>query len=215
MGWKGTVRAINSASNKIAKENERRIRQQERETERYNKKLVKIEESREKIKTALNNDYAAGKINDGEYVNLTKRMDDISDELIVFGKSAGVTLGKRYVCGKIDNDQFTQMSSEFIPTELYKERDSILSIIKEKQDNLIKFKDTCNNLSNVCQKCNQDKSFLKPLHKIDDFNLCGKCLRNYKNIKEYNGFDGNYLIADPISISETMSLSVSIRKELL
>lgn len=215
MGWKGTLRTINSASNQIAKENERRVRKEERETEKYNKKLAKIEESKEKIKTALNNDYAAGKINDEEYVNLTKRMDDISDELIVFGKSAGVTLGKRYVCGKIDHDQFTQMSSEFIPAELYDEKNLILSEIKRKQENLMMFKDACNHLPDICQHCSQPKSFLKPLHKIDDFNLCGKCLRDYKNITEYKGFEGDYLIADPFSISDTIYLSVAIRKELL
>ena len=215
MGWKGTLRSINTEAKRVQRENERTDRQQTREEEKFQRKIQKIEEKREKVREALNNDYAAGKINKEQFTTFSERIGDITDELIVFGKAVGVTLGKRYVCGKIDKVEFENLRSAIVPHELYTEKDIVVLDIKKIQQNILDFKESCLSDEGVCQKCNKLKGLLRPLHEVDAMILCGSCLREYKKSKQYNGFTGDYIIAPLCEVSENMTLSISIRKEYL
>jgi hypothetical protein len=215
MGWRGTIKSINAAHNRIVREDERRIRHQEKEADKYSKKVEKIEDAREKIKLALDNEYAAGRVGDKEYEQLRERMKDISDELLVFGKSAGVTLGKRYVCGKIDHNQFIEMLHEFVPVELYGEKASVIKEVKKRQEDLLQFRSTCIQETDICQKCSKAKGLFRSLYNNDGIMLCNKCTEEYKSLKIYRGFDGIYLAADPCEISDQMCMSVSIKREWL
>lgn len=216
MGWKGTLKSINAANNRAIKASERRQRQQQKEAEKIQKKLNKIEESKEKVLSAPKNDYAAGKISDDQYKSLKERMNDISDELIMFGKTPAVTLGKKYLCGKIDKEQFDAVRTELVPKALDQEKNDILSVVSKKQENVKSFKKACKHTKeNICQKCGQPKKLLKPLRKVDEILLCNSCSREYKNITHYEGFDGVYLTAEPCEISDDIVLSVGIKQEWL
>ncbi len=68
-----------------------------------------IERRKKRIMEALRRKFSAGKISRSEYESLKKRMKDISDELVVFGNSAGVILGKKYVCGTLSKEDFNQI----------------------------------------------------------------------------------------------------------
>ena len=106
MGWKGTLRTLKASHNRSVRASERQARQEQKKFDNLSKKLQKIEDSREKVHMALKNDFAAGKLSKEEYDKLESRMDDVTDELLVFGKTPAVTLAKKYVCGKIDKEQF-------------------------------------------------------------------------------------------------------------
>lgn len=215
MGWKGTIKSISAASNRAAREEERLSRKLEREEEKIRKKLAKLDDSKEKIENALKSDYASGKIDNEKYQGLLGRSTDISDELIVFGKSAGITLGKRYVCGKIGKEEFEKISLELIPADLDKEKDLIIGQIGRLQKDLGEFKRSCSDSLTHCQKCSMQKGVFRPLRKFDKLILCGKCLSEYKAIKNYNGFEGVYLIADPCEVLGDMALIIRIQSDWL
>jgi hypothetical protein len=215
MGWKGTLRSINAVSNRIAKEQERNTRLRAKEVEKLSKKIEKLRDQKEKVKEALNNEYASGKIQSDRYKLLSSRMEHITDELIVFGKTAGVTLGKRYVCGKIEKEDFDKLCSELVPKGLYEERDLILSQAKLVQKNTEDFRGSCKSIPEQCNKCLKPKGFFRHLKKIDNITLCNKCSNNYGKLKYYSGFQGVYLIAKPCEVSNNMTISVSIRQEYL
>ncbi len=214
MGWKGTIRSINAIDNRITREAKRRERKDQKEIDKLQKKIIKLKDNREKILMSLKNDYASGKVSETEYKDLAGRMSDISDELIIFGKTPGVTLGKNYICGKIDKKEFENIRLELVPRELDAEKDFILSCIKTKQEKLILFKDSCNKIEeNICQKCGQSKKFFKPLQTIDNITLCGSCTREYKSLILYEGFEGVYLTVEPFKITNQINLSVGIKQE--
>ncbi len=213
MGWRGAIRSINAASNRAAKERDRNLRFQAKETEKLSKKLQDIKDKKEKIKEALNNEYAAGKISSDQYALLSKRMEDISDELIIFGKVAGVTVGKRYVCGKIEKEEFEKLRSELVPAELYRERDLVLSQVGAIQKNITDFKKSCVQKDGFCSKCSKPKGLFRHLKEIDGMIVCGACTKNYEKLKYYNGFRGTYITANPCEVEDQMSISLAVRKE--
>ena len=215
MGWKGAVRSISAASNAAARESERANKQAFRESERLRKKYEKIVEKKEKIDEALNLELAKGKIDHAKHDELEKRMDDISDELIVFGKAAGVALGKRYVCGKIEKEEFETIRSEIVPEKLYQEKDQIIADVSNKQNKCIVFAESCSKSEGVCQKCGKEKGLFSPIKEIDEMKLCGKCSAEFKKMRHYDGFSGEYIKADPCEVEDKMQLHISIRQEHL
>jgi len=215
MGWKGVIRSIGAAHNQAVRERERENRRSVKEQGRLQKKLQNIADSRGKIALALNNDYAAGKIDRAEYEILSKRLSDVTDELLVFGKSAAVTLAKRYVCGKIDENQFAEMKSEFIPDQLEEEQRVISSQVNKKQEALRAFHEACTTKHDRCHKCSKEKGFFTPLYQTDGHFLCGKCREELNQIKYFAGFNGSYILAEPCYIEGQMNLHVALKSEWL
>lgn len=215
MGWKGTLRSLETAHNQYQKQKQREEKAQQREFERHLKKLEKIEEKKEKVKVALNNDYASGKVSDEQYQELSLRLNKIPDELIVFGKTAGVTLAKRYACGKIDQEEFEKKCKDFVPTGFYSERKTIFDDISSRQSSIEHFKQSCEVVDKVCHKCGKKKGFFSPLRSVDGMSLCGRCSSEYKNIKSFPGFHGQYLNTGTCEVCDNMSVLISINKEWL
>lgn len=216
MGWKGTIRSVIAANNRSIKEREREQKYLIKEQNKLNKKVQIIEERRDKIVQALKNDYAAGKINTDEYNSLFKRESDITYELLVFGKAAAVTLGKRYLCGKIDKKEFESLRDELVPADLYIERHIISSRIDLIKSSIKIFQDNCKNVIPInCMKCGKQKNFFRRLSNIDGLRLCSSCKKAYKNIKTFEGYNGNYLFVKPCLVNRDTEIDLTIKQEYL
>ncbi|MFN4247265.1 MAG: hypothetical protein ACK4EY_06055 [Flavipsychrobacter sp.] len=216
MGWKGTMRSVIAANNRSIKEREREQKQLIKEQNKFYKKVQIIEERRDKIIQALKNDYAAGKINSDEYDRLSLRISDITYELLVFGKAAAVTLGKRYLCGKIEKEEFESLRNELVPAPVYKEMETISYKVDLIKSSITAFKESCKNtITTNCMKCEKQKSFFRSLHIIDNLRLCSSCTRAYKNIKTFDGFNGIYLLVQPCLINSDTEVDMIVRQEYL
>lgn len=215
MGWKGAIRSINAINNQVEREKNRHLRQQKRELERLLKRIEKVNESKEKIRVALNDEYAKGKIDDRLYSGLLNRIPEVSDELIIFGKTAGVTLGKRYVCGKIDKDEFEKIRGEIVPAGLDAERKDIIQDIEEIKNNIKDFRDSCKKSQDLCNKCGKKKGFFRSLKEVDGMILCGGCISDYKKVSRYSGFSGEYLKLEPCLISDNSDIAITLQNRWL
>lgn len=213
MGWKGTLRSISAASNRFAKEQQRQHNQLVRAHTKYTKKIQQIEDRREKIEQALKGEYASGKLTDERYASLSGRLIDITDELLVFGKTPGVALGKRYVCGKIDKEGFIKLRNELVPQQVYYEMETIANTIKQMQDRELQFINNCSDEIGKCQSCNRPKGFFRPIRLVENKMLCNSCKSTYTSLKQFPGFNGIYVAAAPCVISHGMILPVVIKQE--
>lgn len=215
MGWRGAVRSLNAANNRAIRAREKAQRQIERQTEKINKKIGKIAEQKDKVEESLKAELASGKVSSTEYESLLTRMDDITDELLVFGKAAGTTLGKRYVCGKIEKVEFEKLRAALVPAGLYQEKGLIESQIKEAQNDVEEFKKNCSAAPNACAKCKKPRKFFRWLKEEDGLLLCRKCRKELTNLKHYKGFEGLYVVTNPCEVRERMSINISIRSTYL
>ena len=215
MGWKRTVRSISAASNQANKTAERSMKATQKEKDRLEKKMEKFEDAKEKVRLALTNEYASGKIDEEEYKKLTLRIEQVPDEVLVFGKTPGITLAKRFAAGKIDEEEFKRISTEMIPKDFIIEKETIFSETRNLQEQFITFRAKCGEISKVCSLCSKPQGLFKPLTVIDEVSLCGGCLKEYKKISTYKGFSGTYLTCEPAEIKESMNLPISIQSEWL
>lgn len=215
MGWRGLARSLNAANNRAIRAREKAQRQINRQTEKINKKIGKIAEQRDKVEESLKTELASGKVKSTEYGSLLKRMEDITDELLVFGKSAGTALGKRYVCGKIDKAEFEKLRVALVPAGLYQEKSLIESQIKKIQNEIEEFKKNCSATENACSKCKKPKKFFRWLRVEDGLLLCGRCRQELDDLKKYAGFNGVYVVTNPCEVSERMTITISIRSTYL
>jgi hypothetical protein len=142
-------------------------------------------------------------------------MQDITDELLVFGKAAGTALGKRYVCGKIDKVEFEKLRAALVPVGVYQEKKLIESQIKKSQNEIEEFKKSCSASPNICSKCKKPKKFFSWLRVEDGLLLCGKCRRELAILKHYDGFNGVYVVSNPCEVQARMNIVVSIRSTYL
>ncbi len=215
MGWRGAVRSINAANNRAIRAQEKAQRQMERQREKINRKIGKISEQRDKVEESLKTELASGKVSGTEYDSLLKRMEGVTDELLVFGKAAGIALGKRYVCGKIDKIEFEKLRAVLVPAELYQEKSLIESQIKEIQIEIEEFKKSCSTLENACSKCKKPKKFFRWLRVEDGLLLCRRCRKELSDLKHYAGFNGVYVVTNSCEIRERMIITISIRSTYL
>lgn len=215
MGWRGLARSLNATNNRAIRAQEKAQRQMERQREKINKKIGKIAEQRDKVEESLKTELASGKVSSVEYDSLLKRMEDITDELLVFGKAAGTALGKRYVCGKIDKAEFEKLRAALVPAELYQEKSLIESQIKKMQNEVEEFKKNCSASENACSKCKKPKKFFRWLRVVDGLLLCRKCERELTDLKHYAGFNGVYVVTNPCEVYERMTITISIRSTYL
>jgi len=201
MGYKSTLRSISAASNRAAREAERKRRQKEKELERLQKKIIGLNEKMEKVLHALDGIYASGKINKDEYEKLKSRKSDIGLELLAIAKTPGVTLAKRYLTGKIDKDEFKNMQKDLLPGELFEEKEKIKKDADEIIKKIKKFNKDCKEATeDVCQHCGTKKAFLRPIKIEDGLQLCGGCKLKLLKIQKYKGFSGKYLTIAPIRV---------------
>lgn len=215
MGWRGAVRSLNAANNRAIRAREKAQHQIERQTEKINKKIGKISEQKDKVEESLKTELASGKISSAEYGSLLKRMEDITEELLVFGKAAGTTLGKRYVCGKIDKAEFEKLRAALVPAGLYQEKNLIESQIKKAQNDVEEFKKNCSAIPNACSKCKKPRKFFRWLKEEDGLLLCRKCRDKLADLKHYKGFDGLYIVTNPCEVRDQMRITISIRSTYL
>lgn len=215
MGWKGTVRSINAANNRHNRSVERRNRLEQKELDKLRKKVAKIEENREKVLMALKGDFAADKLTKQEYEKLQERMADVTDELLIFGKTPAVTLCKKYVCGKIDREKFDLVRAELVPEKLDQERKAVIEAVAEKQAKLEAFVSSCNNKEKCCNKCGKEKKWYSLFGHVDGLCLCRDCTKEHISCSKYEGFEGEYLSAEPCEITENMKIDVALKQSWL
>ena len=217
MGYKSTLRSIQSASNAAARESEREQRKLQREHEKIENKITKIEEKRTRITEALNDFFARGKINKETYLKLLERENDITLDLLVFGKSAAVSAAKRYICGKIEKDEFEELCNSFIPSDVFKEKQKIIDEYNNLVEAIKNFKNQCDHkIENECRKCGKRKGLFSPISDIDGLKLCGKCKRELNSLLNYKGFDGIYFYVSscviPLNKIEDFQLRTNIQQ---
>lgn len=218
MGYKSVLRSVNAAANKASRDAERESRRIQKEKERLNKKIAAIEQKMEKIVNALNDQLAKGKVTQEEYTNLLERKADIGLDLIVFGKMPAVSAAKRYICGKIEKEEFKNICSSIVPSEVEMERSEIKKEYDEILSKIEDFKKSCNSSSqDVCQKCGKKKSLLSPIKSVGDLNICGKCRKELRQLTDFRGFTGAYFFVDPHEIAidgiDNCQLEVNIHPE--
>ena len=213
MGYKSTLRSLNAAANKASREAERSRKKRERELEREKrteeKRLEKLQKSIdrlhsdiEKIRHSLDELYTSGKVDKKEYENLGKRMNDITEDVLLVGKGPIRTLAKRYLTGKIDKDEFEQKKMDILPQEMINERLDIDSSLNKLNRDIHEFIDE-SNIENpdMCQHCGKKKSLLNWLHNYEGLRLCGRCRRLLKSYPEHPGFTGSFYVIQPFKIS--------------
>ena len=74
-----------------------------------------VRQNKLRVKRALTDQYKKGIIDADTFLQLASRMEEITDDLMAFGNSTGVVLGKKYVCGKLDRDDFEKIKCDLIP----------------------------------------------------------------------------------------------------
>ena len=217
MGYKSTIRSIQSASNAVARESEREQRKLQRGQEKMENKITKIEEKRTRITESLNDFFARGKVNKETYTKLLERENDITLDSLVFGKSAAVSAAKRYICGKIEKDEFKELCSSFIPPEVFEEKQKIIDEYNDLVETIKNFKNQCDHeAESKCQKCGKKKGLFSPISNVKGLRLCGKCKRELNSLLNYKGFDGMYFYVDlcviPFSNIEDFRLQTNIQQ---
>lgn len=185
--------------------------QQQKFLERHAKKIQLASERRNKPFEALKNQYATGKITKAVYDGLARRDSDVTIDLMIFGRSAGVKLAERYVIGKIDNNEFEALKNEILG-EPEAEKDSIIesykTVVKYVNDFVEKARSQKSN--EQCNNCNKQKKFFSPLYTISDFKLCGSCRRHFNRISSYPGFTGQYYASESSTIDPDAKNSLSL-----
>lgn len=180
-------------------------------TERHEKKNQLIEERRSKPLHKLKELYASGKISKANYEDLAKRDKEITKDLVVFGKGAGVKLAERYISGKINTSEFINLKKELI-FEPENEKEEILNGYRETIKNVSDFveKARANRSGLKCNYCGKPKKFLSPLFSESDFKLCRSCRKQYNSLCQYSGINGQYFSADPAKIDPDTQNTLSI-----
>lgn len=216
MGYKGFIRSVSAASNRARRKSERRERQQAKAVAQFQRKASKIEEQQKKILAELDEEYAKGKVTKEKYDELRKRADDISLELLVFGKSSGVSLGKRYITGKIDQAEFERVKKDILPPGVVEEKGHIDRTIEDMKEKVADFEKNCQHLGlSICKSCGKQKSLLGFFKETDGMLLCGRCARTLKSLRTFPGFSGVYFKADACYLELGKNVSVSIKQEHL
>lgn len=207
MGYKSTLRSINAAGKRA----EADARRRKREKERQQKRQAKINEKMLKIFDELENLYAKGKIDKKEFDQLKKRQADISVDLVIFGKTPGVTLGKRYVTGKITQEEFDKMQADILPPEVYLEKEKIKAELYEIHMHQKSFRKDCK-FDTGCARCGTEGSLINSVKDRGDENLCRKCFKIYRKLSNYR-HDGEYYLVNKGNIPYGGTVDITVKPE--
>lgn len=185
--------------------------QQQKYLERHSKKIQLATERRNKPLEALKNLYATGKITKAVYEDLAKRDSDVTIDLMIFGRGAGIKLAERYVLGKINNDEFETLKNEILG-EPEAEKDSIVEgykvVVKGVSDFVEKVRQQKSD--EQCNNCGKQKKFFSPLSTVSDFKLCGSCKKQFNHMCAYQGFNGQYYSSESSTINPDVKNSLSL-----
>ncbi|MBW3568700.1 SHOCT domain-containing protein [Candidatus Parcubacteria bacterium] len=220
MGYKGTLRSVRGSVNRSIRASEREQKRQQRQVqelqEKFNRKVSLAEERRSKPIQKLSEQYAAGKIDKTTYDKLAKRDAEITVDLMIFGRGAGVKLAERYVTGKIDSEEFEQLKNELLG-EPETERDKIAVEFRRQIESANNFVENAraNKADDKCNSCGRAKKFYSPLIKQADFKLCVPCVAKFKKLCSYSGYNGSYYVASPskLKVDEKNDITLNIVSE--
>jgi hypothetical protein len=195
------MRLLNAAVNRSLKASEQHARQVRRENERLIRKNTDIEKKRGKATQKLNELYASGKINVTDFAKLKSRGAEITIDLVVFGKVAGVKLAERYVTGKINKIEFEKLRHEII-TDSEIEKDELMSYFQHHLDEIKAFVQKAENSTDsaTCSSCNKQKKLFTRLYIEDGLLLCGNCRKKFRSLKTFTGKLGLYYRLDSITL---------------
>ncbi len=159
-----------------------------------------VRRNKMKIKRALVSQYRRGLIDSDTFLQLAARMEEITDDLMTMGNTTGVVLGKKYVCGSLDKDDFEKIKCDLVPASREDEEQYVHALFAKRKARLTAFREHLTGDLNVCQKCHRDSNFLSPLRELDEMILCKSCLEYYERNKYFTGFEGVYISCDPCEI---------------
>lgn len=217
MGYKSILRSLSAAANASARESERTKKRLEREQERMEKKILKLEEKKAKITDSLNDLFAKGKIDKKEYEKLLKRESEIAFDLLVFGKTAATSAAKRYICGKVDKEEFQAICETIIPSEVSEEKQEIIEGYDQLLEEIKDFVKSCRAQENQCHKCSKKKGIFRPLSDIGNMKLCKKCKKELNKLLNHKGMNGTYFYVSPHMISldeiEDCQIQINIQQD--
>lgn len=229
MGYRGTIRSLNAIvnasarasrqrSSQQARENQRRLRQQEALQSKLQKKNLAINDKRSRPLQKLKDMYASGKIDTSQYNQLIKRDAEITIDLIVFGRAAGLTIGERYILGKIDQTRFEELKDEVLGAP-EAEKDAIIESIDSQITAAKEFvkRSSGSRSESECGSCGSARTFFSPLSLIENMMLCKKCRKTYDALTTYPGHDGQYYHAEgmKLDIQGANQLSIFIKTEII
>lgn len=170
--------------------------QQQRVLERHANKVRLATERRNKPLEKLKELYSAGKITQAQYNELAKRDEDISIDLMIFGRGTGIKLAERYILGKVTKNEFEQLKNEVLGLP-EAEKDTLLENFETSVKSVNEYveKVRVKRSDEECNNCGKQKGFFSPLRTVYDFKLCGSCKRQFSSLQSYSGFNGQYYTA--------------------
>jgi hypothetical protein len=159
-----------------------------------------VRQNKLRVKRALMEQYKKGIIDSEMFLQLAARMEEITDDLMALGNATGVVLGKKYVCGKLDREDFEAIKCDLVPASKEDEEKYVDELFKRRKERLKGFREHLARDLNVCQKCHRDGNFFSPLHELEEMILCKSCIELYERNKYFTGFRGEHIECDPIEI---------------
>jgi uncharacterized membrane protein len=187
-------------------------------SEKFQRKLKAVEQKRDKPTELLKEMYASGKIDSKKYSSLLKRDKDVTIDLVVFGKNAGIKLAARYISGQVDKEQFETLKNEILGSP-EAEKDLIIQAIEEQTECATDFLHKAQEFKSAtqCNYCGKPKKFFSPLRSSFDVMLCASCSKTFSSLISFAGYEGQYYIADPaeIIVDGKTSLTINIKEEYI
>lgn len=185
MGWPAIYRSWVAQTRREQIRTDKIRRDRERQNEHLRKKRDELFKLRDSIIADLQNYYALGKITHAEYENLKLRRSQIGLDLILFAGKPGVSLGKRFICGEIDEIEFFKIRNNILPLEVAEEFVSLTTLLESRLQEVEKFKALCDrSRSDSCQHCGRRKSpFVWLIASYDDLVLCLLCKFQFYNLR--------------------------------
>lgn len=172
------------------------------QSEKFQRKFQAVQQKRDKPVSLLKEQYAAGKMDEAKYHELLARDSEITIDLIVFGRNAGLKLSARYLSGQIDHEQFEKYKEEILGQPEV-EKTAIINNINECIDRLKEFVALARTpkFQTGCNYCGKPKGFFSPLSQVEDMVLCGKCKGALAGYRSFKGYEGDYYRAEPCEIA--------------
>ena len=155
-----------------------------------------------KIISALEEYYVKGRINKSKYKFLMNRKNEITIDLIIFGKILYVSFALKYITGEISCEEYQKLIKDILPEDFILEKEKISNDIIKKINNLEYFKESIKiTEKDTCQLCETKETLFNKLKIVENIRLCSKCRKHLINLEKYDGLAGKFLIVNPILIS--------------
>lgn len=219
MGYKSKLRSINAGITKMNRQAEVSRNNKARYQNKLQKQIDLVYKKISKIEDSLKGLLAKGKITQNEYETLQERMNDIDVTLIIFGKKAGEDLGKRYVKGDIDKEEFDSILSTILPEGLLEERESLHDMFEKRFKDIDSYMFDVEKGSHVCNKCNKKPGLFSSLKNVQDYSFCSSCASVLKSLIQFPANDLEFFYNDPVILeldpSNRGSLPVGVHNKYL